>query len=785
MTKKPKSQLLTVSDLTVSPTDALMFSSSDELEPFNGTFGQKRALSALDFGLAIERCGYNIFVSGMSGTGRLTLTTNRVRAKAIESPALVADFLYLPNFSEPKHPRSLQLSAGQGRPLVEAIERFIDKLVRAHSASIESPAYQREKASIDRAFDDRYGSLLNELAHEAKELNIYLNKDGDAITFSPLLGDEPASEEEFAEFPETEQAEFTSHVKILESRVLDRLAIVPHWRRESREQLTQLQQSAVSGVLDPLMTDLRKRFAQPELQAFFDALSRFLSQALMDEGHTERSGDSSEESARRLKLQKDCVPRLFVENLPGNGQPVVVESNPTLRNLFGYAESITEQGSVVTRHNLIYPGALHLANGGYLIMEADKIISEPQVWPALKRTLKNRRVRIETTAQDLSLTTPVSMNPEEIPLKLKVVLIGSSELFYALQELDDEFIELFRILCDFEEDIPRSAETELLLIRLINTQCQAQNISAFTRNAAEKIIHHSCRLADDQNNLSVRVGDLIELMAEADLLRLQSTSSLINREHIDNAIEARKYRLSRLSEAVLREIVDGSILIETEGASIGRVNGLTVIDFGSFQFGNPARISATVFPGSRGVVDIEREVELGEAIHSKGVMILTGYLGQRYARELKMAFSANLALEQSYGHVDGDSASLAELCALISALAECPIKQGIAVTGSINQYGEVQPVGGINEKIEGFFELCLARGLSGKQGVIIPHINKRHLVLDDSVVAAVRDKLFNIWIVETVDETLRLLTGKSTAHLDKHVLVRLKALSELSEDSDL
>jgi lon-related putative ATP-dependent protease len=787
MKNSKQRQTLNAAELACQPgAGQFQFKESTELEAFIGpSLGHRRAMKALEFGLDIERTGYNMFVSGSPGTGRMSLTRSCIDSKAA-SAGPVRDSVYLPNFSEPKNPKSTRLPAGLGSVLLSRIDNFLCQLIASIAASVESPAFQREKSRVESEFTQRYEELLSGLAGEAQALGVYLNRDGESISFSPLLGDSPANEEEFEAFSEQDKEAFHAAVKSLESTVVERLLVVPLWRRETRQRLDQLHENAISAALDPPLESLTREFSCcDDLCAYFGELRTYLKTWLLEDLAADRSTEAGDDRVRKGKLNKDCVPRVLVSHDPAGGRPVVVENNPTLRNLFGYVESVTEQGSVVTRHSLIYPGSVHLANDGYLIIEAEKLVAEPQVWPALKRTLKSGAVRIESTSQDLSLASPVSLNPQNFPLQLKVVLIGSPDLFYLLQELDSEFIELFRVLCEFDDDMERTAETETELIGLLESLRSQAGIRPFSGRAARLLIRESCRLAEDQQRLSLRVADLLELLVEADQCRKANDAAVIDREHIEKALADRTYRASRLSEQVLREIVDGSILIETEGSAIGRVNGLTVIDIGSNQFGNPARISATIFPGSRGVVDIEREVELGEAIHSKGVMILTGYLGQRYARDLKMAFSANLALEQSYGHVDGDSASLAELCALVSALAELPIKQELAVTGSINQYGEVQPVGGVNEKIEGFFGLCRARGLNGNQGVVIPHTNKRHLVLNDDVVEAVAAGQFHVWTVATVDMALSILTGKSTSSIDKRVLNRLKALSELSEHSDM
>ena len=488
------------------------------------------------------------------------------------------------------------------------------------------------------------------------------------------------------------------------------------------------------------------------------------------------------------------APNILIDYKQDNGAPVIYETHPTYQNLFGRVEYANDQGTLVPHYRRICAGALHKANGGYLILDAEKVLHYPFVWEGLKRALKSGCIEIESPYTEQSANT-ITLKPEVIPLNVKIILVGNCDIYYLLESMDDEFNESFRVLADFNYRILRTPDTMRHFAQLMQKQATDAKTCPLTQAAIESLIEHSCRLAESQQYFSACINDALEIIGEAQLFATKTKSEHIDRLQIEQALTAREYRNGRVSQTILEEMLDGTILIDTDGAAVGKINGLTVLDMGGSSFGTPARISTTVYPGSRGIIDIEREAELGQSLHTKGVMILTGYLGHRYAQQFPLAISASIAIEQSYGHIDGDSAALAELCSLISALTRVPIKQNFAVTGSINQYGEVQAIGGANEKIEGFFRLCQARGLNGSHAVIIPAANKRNLMLKQNVLDAVEAGLFSIYAVSTVDEALELLTGEIVGMLDAdgnilenslnfRAIARLKEISELSDDDD-
>ncbi|BBL72785.1 Lon protease family protein [Methylogaea oryzae] len=748
--------------------DSLGFTTTDELEPFAGFLGHRRAQDALHFGVAMGRPGYNVFVMGETGTGRLSLVQDYLEAVGKEMPP-PGDWLYLNNFAEPREPLALRLGPGQGRALQRDIENLADSLLALFPTAFENPTYQQRKTAIDREFSQRYSQSLTAVERKAQEYDIAVFRDGENVSFTPLQDGKPLDESGFAQLPEGERAAFHRHVQSLEDFLADTLAELPQWKRETTERLRQLNQDTVRLTVEPLLHDLEEKYAdEAEVLGYLAALRADLSRVINEQ----LTGDQEprEDYAKRQLLINQYVPKLLVAHDPQDGAPAVYESYPCYGNLFGRVEYVNDQGALVTHYRLISGGALHRANGGYLVLEAEKLLAEANVWPALKRALQTRTVKIETPAPGEQASGLMTLDPQIIPLDVKLVLVGSREVYYLLQELDEEFGELFRVLADFDDAIARNDDTLRDFARLVKTRNDADGGQPLSAAAMAMLAEYSSRLAEHQQQLSARLSEVFQLVSEADLLRGQRNDPAITDIHLRLALHAKEQRTGRISRQVLDDMLDSTILVATEGQAIGQINGLTVLAIGDTSFGMPARITATVYPGSRGVVDIEREAELGQAIHSKGVMILAGYLGSRYAQRFPLAISANIALEQSYGYIDGDSAALAELCALISAITRQPLKQTYAVTGSINQQGEVQAVGGINEKIEGFFHLCQARGLNSNQGVIIPKANQRNLMLKEEVITAVEQGRFVIYAVARVDEALELLTGLPAGARDQHGL---------------
>ncbi len=753
--------------------------------------GQDRAKSALVFGVAMQTPGYNIYVMGEPGTGRLSMITDHLSQHAHQQEAPAA-YAYVDNFENPREPIAIRLASGQGNTFNKDIEKFIDNLLATFPAAFESPTYQQKKTAIERSFNQRYNKAIELVDKKARGMNIALFRDNEAITFLPIRDNKALDEDEFMLLSEDERETFVKHVEELEEYLSEVLLELPQWRRNLVDELRQLDSQTIEQAIAPLFDELNKKYQDTEdVIVYLAELKKNLTSSISDFLMPGRTQDALELKTKRALLTEQFLPNILVDHKADAGAPIIYESHPTYSNLFGRIEYISDQGTLVTNYRRICAGSLHRANGGYLILDAEKILTYPFVWEGLKRALKAGRIEIESPFTEIGVNT-ITLKPEVIPLDVKVILVGPRDIYYLLEEMDSEFNEMFRILSDFDDHIERNDNNIHQFAQLMMQQAKDIGAKPLTRDAILRLIQHSCRLAENQNYLSARINDSLEIISEADFISRQQQTRQISQAEIDAALKGRDVRNGRISEEILNEILDGTILIDSEGEKIGKINGLTVLEIGGSRFGAPARITATVYPGSRGIVDIEREAELGQSIHTKGVMILTGYLGNSYAQLFPLAISASIAIEQSYGHIDGDSASLAELCCLISALTRTPIKQSFAVTGSINQYGEVQAVGGVNEKIEGFFNLCQARGLTGEQAVIIPASNKRNLMLKQAVIDAVTEKRFAIYTVETVNQALELLTGMEAGELDDNgeypdhsinqkAVQRLKEISEMAE----
>jgi predicted ATP-dependent protease len=767
------------------------FTDTEDLEPFRGVLGQERAVEALQFGVAMPRPGYNVFVMGEPGTGRFSFVKRYLKAEAkrLETPA---DRVYVNHFDEPREPRALELPSGTAGEFLADINGLIDNLLATFPAVFEHPSFQQKKNAIDRDFNKRYDQALDVVERLSLEKSVALYRDSSNIAFTPMLDGKALDEAEFAQLPEAERERFHADIATLEERLNEELSSLPQWKRESSNLLRQLNEETITIALQPLLAPLSQKYAENAgVCAYLQAVQVNLLKTVVDQLVEVEKADAQ---TRKL-LEEQYCPSLVVGHHAQGGAPVVFEPHPTYDNLFGRIEYNTDQGALYTSYRQLRPGALHRANGGFLILEAEKMLGEPFVWDALKRALQSRQLKMESPLGDLGRIATVTLTPQMIPLHLKVVIIGSRQLYYTLQDLDPDFQEMFRVLVDFDEDIPLADDSLEQFAQLMKTRTSEEGMAPLTAAAVARVATYSARLAEHQGRLSARIGDLFQLVSEADFIRSLAGDEVTDAGHIERALKAKATRTGRVSARIIDDMLAGIILIDTAGAAVGKCNGLTVLEVGDSAFGVPARISATVYPGGSGIVDIEREVNLGQPIHSKGVMILTGYLGSRYAQEFPLEISASIALEQSYGYVDGDSASLGEVCTLISALSRTPLKQCFAITGSINQFGEVQAVGGVNEKIEGFFRLCEARGLTGEQGAIIPHSNVTTLMLDERVLQAVRAGQFHIYAVRQVDEALSLLVGADagspnekgqfpTGSVNARVVERLRDIAAMGMEDD-
>jgi predicted ATP-dependent protease len=718
--------------------------------------GQDRAKAALNFAIGMDMPGYNLYVMGEPALGRYTLVQDILQQAASEK-ATPDDWCYINNFDDERIPGTLRLVPGEGKVLVKKVEALIDELLDTFPAAFDNPGYQRKKKAIHQEFDDKYEAAIELVERKALEQQVVLYEENGAVSFSPVVDGKALDDNEFANLSEEKRQFFYDLVSELETILNEQLLELPQWKRELSENLRALRRETIEQAIKPLLKQLEHDYAgELGVLRYLRDMKPALVKAMLELLPEEAESDKLEELDIRSIFVGDFVPNVLMHHELMDGAPIIFEPNPSYGNLFGRVEYSSMQGSLYTNYRMIRPGALHKANGGYLVLDADRLLSQPSLWDALKLALKTGEILIDTLS-DHAVTNSTIITPKAIPLSVKIVLLGSRDLYYLVQDVDDEFNELFRVLADFEHYLPFNEQTVRYMSLQIQDQIQQMDMETLSACGLKQLLNFSFRQAEHQRKLSARFAEVLELVREACFYATQHDSSELRAEHVQMALEGKQYRTGRISESFLEDIQEGQILIDTDDWAVGKINGLTVLEIGDTAFGTPARISTTVFAGSTGVVDIEREVELGKSIHSKGVMLLTGYLGAKYAQHFPLTLSANIAMEQSYGLIDGDSASLAEICALISGIADIPITQSLAVTGSINQHGQVQAIGGVNEKIEGFFRLCESRGLTGKQGCIIPASNQLNLVLNDEVIKAVEQGQFHIYVVKGVDEALELL----------------------------
>jgi len=752
----PAAQLARRADLS-----AIAFETTADLAPIGLPVGQERALDAVRFGARIEHPGFNLFVIGSPGSDMDRTVKAMLEAKARDEP-VPPDWVYVHNFAAPQKPRAMRLPPGRGPQFRDAIRDLIKDLEVALPAAFESQDYQARRGAIDEAFRRKQEEAFGALTREAAERSVAVVRTPFGFGIAPLKDGEVLKPELFNALPEEERARVQATLQEFEKRLEEILNMIPRWDKQRRDEIRELNRDTARFAVGHSIDETKTRFTDlPQVLEHLDAMRADL---LDNVGafigpQQPAEGEGEEEWATTGPLDRYEVNVLVTHPADSPGAPVVEELHPTLGNLVGRIEHEWHRGVMVTSFRRLKAGALHQANGGYLLLDVRSVLIEPFSWLALKRALRSQQIKIERIDDLLGLTTTVSLEPDPIPLDIKVVLYGERLLYYLLAEYDPELAEHFKVLADFEDSFDRGPANEAAYARLIASIAQQGKLRPFDRAAVERVIERASRLAEDAAKLSLRVDPLRDLLAESDYWAGEAGRAVVGAADVDRAIAEQIRRASRLRERMLESTLREIALIDTSGRRTGQLNGLSVIELGGYAFGRPSRISARVRPGAGKVVDIEREVALGGPIHAKGVLILAGFLGGRYALDVPLSLHASLVFEQSYSGVEGDSASTAELCALLSALAELPLRQDLALTGSVNQAGEVQAIGGVNEKIEGFFDLCAARGLTGTQGVLIPASNVQHLMLRADVIEACAAGRFAVWPVRTVDEAITLLTG--------------------------
>lgn len=753
----------------------LPFETTAELEDGQEIIGQQRAIDAIRFGIGIRHHGYNLFVLGPNGAGRRTIVNRFLQQRASSEPT-PDDWCYVYNFEQPHKPRALRLPPGKAVIFRDDMKRMIGELVSVLPATFAGEEYQLQKRALEEEFRGQQSEALDKLKEEAQGHNIALIQTPGGFAFAPLKeGGEVISPDEFMRLEPENQKKIETEVGELQESLQRMMQQLPNLHREMQNRLKELNERVVGFTVSPLLDELRQLYGE------FERIISYLDEVQKDVVQNFESFMQNEEedgrqiigavigmaSGERRSPTTRYEVNVVVDNNAATGAPVIVLDQPRYQNLVGRVEHIAQMGALVTDFTLIKPGALHQANGGYLILDALKLLTEPFAWEGLKQALRKGEITIETLGQVYSMISTVSLEPEPIPLDVKVVLIGERLLYYLLSANDSEFGELFKVSADFEDHMDRNLDSALSYARVIAEVARKEQLRPFDRGAVARIIEHGSRLAEDAEKLSVHMQSVTDIVRESDYWAGQVGHEHVAREDVQRTIDMQTYRAGRVQQAMQESILRRQVFIDTSDQVVGQVNGLSVYMLGNHSFGRPNRITARVRMGNGEVIDIERQVEMGGPIHSKGVLILSGYLGERYAADQPLSLTATLVFEQSYSGVEGDSASSAELYALLSALSGVPIKQSLAVTGSVNQRGEVQTIGGANEKIEGFFDICLARGLTGDQGVLIPAANIPNLMLRSDIVESVSRGQFHIYTVHTVDEGISLLTGIPAGKLDK------------------
>ncbi len=760
---------LPLSELSWKCDDGVFsFATTEELPSLKEMVGQERALKSLEFGLGVVNHNYNIFVLGESGTGKNTTVRELVEKKARTEP-VPDDFCYVFNFSDPDSPKALSLPAGRGSELATDMDELVDSLRRDIPKVFESKDYEKHRDEIIEGQQERTRAIFFRLEQRAIEKGFILKKSVSGLSVVPAKNGKALSQDEFDALPPEKKAEIEKDLSILQDKLSDAIREARNIEKETKDRITALDREVVQYVVNPHINDLLDKFKE------FQGVVEFLYQAkenILQNIDDFRPKEEVPLALGGLKLQRQeptfdrFKVNLIVNNKDAEGAPVVCETNPTYYNLFGRIEYRIQFGAATTDFTMIKAGSVHRANGGYLIVNALDILRNIFVYDSLKRMIKNKEARIEDVWEQYRQVSSATLKPEPIPVNIKLVVVGDPFIYYLLYNLDNEYRKLFKVKADFDNVLPKTDENIQKYAHFVATRCREDKVAPFDRGAVAKVVEYGCRLSGDKDKLSARFNDIKSIVVEAGYWAKSEGTASVTASHVEKAIRERVYRNSKIEEKIRDYITQDTIMVSTDGSVVGQVNGIAVLDPGDYAFGKPSRITARTFMGDSGVVNIEREVKMSGRIHNKALMILTSFLGERYAQTFPLTLSATVTFEQLYEEIEGDSATCSETYALLSSLSGIPIDQAIAVTGSMNQRGEVQPIGGVNEKIEGFFEVCKAKGLTGKQGVIIPKRNVRNLMLKSEVIEAVEAGRFAIYPIENVDEGFEILSATPIGEKD-------------------
>ena len=773
------------------------FKTTAELENITTGIGQERGIKALEFGLQVDVKGYNLYLEGPSGVGKTMYTKNYLDTIS-KKQKVPSDWCYIYNFDNPNEPIAVSLPAGQGKVFKDAMDGFISEVKKDIKKTFNADDFEKEKALIKQEFEEKRTSILDKLNEDASKHNFQVKSSQNGIYMMPIVDGKAIDEEEFDKLDDALKQEYENKAVIVQNQIMEAIEQIKTIERQSDKKISEWQSNIALLTINVHINYLKSQFKRNK------KITKFLNDVKQDVLKNV-SYFLNEDKEREKQQQVNPVNRkqdpslnyrvnLFIDNSNSEGAPVIMDSNYSYHNIFGSLEYENYYGSLKTDHTMLKPGLLQKANGGYIIFQAKDLLQNSMCYEALKKALRVKEVSIENTADQRSSMVMVSLKPEPIPLDLKVILIGNNSIYQTLLAMDSDFRKLFKIKVEFEDDAPFNKENANKLARIIHGFCESENLPHLDKNAMARIIEYASKIAGSHKKLSTRFDNLIQVAGEAATWAKISKSKIVTEDFVKKALSERIERVKKFDSKYMEMIKDNSLLINTDGFDVGTLNGLTVMTIGDYSFGKPAKITVNTYTGKNGIVNIEREVELSGSSHSKGVLILSGYLGEMFAQDIPLCLTASICFEQLYNGVDGDSASSTELYGLLSSLSGIPINQSIAVTGSVNQKGQIQPIGGVNEKIEGYFQICKMRGLNGKHGVMIPVQNVDNLQLDDEIVDAVKNNLFHIYAVSTIEEGIEVLTGVPAGKKDKNghfpagtvnylVYEKLKKYAKISENN--
>jgi len=776
------------------------FESTEELEPIHGGIGQDRGIKALEFGVNVEVKGYNMYLEGPSGVGKTMYTKNYLHKIALKKK-VPCDWCYIHNFNNPNEPIAISLPAGQGKEFRDLMDGFIKEIKKDIKKTFNADDFEKEKALIKQDFEEKKEVLMQKLNSKCNEYNFEVKSAQNGIYMLPIVNGAAIEEAEFDKLDDKTKQEYEEKSIIVQQYIMEVIGHVKELERESDKKISEWQSNVALLTVNVHINYIKSKYKRnKKINTFLNSVKQDvlnnISYYLEEDACKEQQNNNQNPINKKPDPSLNYRVNLFVDNSTREGVPVIMDSNYSYHNIFGKLEYENYYGSLKTDYTMLKPGLLHQANGGYILFQANDLLSNPLCYEALKKALRMKEISIENTADQRSSMVMVSLKPEPIPLDVKVLIIGNSQIYHTLLSMDSDFRKLFKIKVEFEEEAPITEENVSKLARFVHGFCEAEGLPHLDKYAMARLVEYSSRIAGSNDKMSTRFGDLGHIIGEAGTWARLAKSKIVTEEYINKALAERIERIKKYDTRYLEMIKENSLLINTSGSQVGELNGLTVMTIGDYTFGKPSKITVNTYTGKSGIVNIEREVELSGSSHSKGVLILTGYLGELFAQDIPLCLTASICFEQLYNGVDGDSASSTELYGLLSSLSGIPINQSIAVTGSVNQKGQIQPIGGVNEKIEGFFQICKMRGLDGSHGVMIPVQNIKNLQLSDEVVEAVKNKQFHIYAVSTIDEGIEVLTGVPAGKKDKNgnfpagtvnylVYEKLKKYAKVNRDSKM